>query len=91
MRGSHHHRVLILHLGWVWTLAVLLNGCSGGMEPDVPASIILTPDSLSFIALGQTQQLEPELRDAQGNLMTGLPVTWISSDPGVVSVRPRDW
>jgi hypothetical protein len=65
----------------------LLSACGGGgNDPSVPANITLNPSSISFAALGQTQQLSPTVTDQQGNVLTESTVTWTSSDAGVVTV-----
>lgn len=49
------------------------------------ASISVTP-SLDTLRLGQQRQLTVELRDSVGALMTGIPVTWSSSNSGIARV-----
>lgn len=89
MTGSLHQRALTGNLAWwVCALVGLLDACGGGMGPDVPASITLTPDSISFTALGQTQQLASAVRDGQGALLTDVLVTWTSSNLAVATVTP---
>jgi hypothetical protein len=72
------------------TLAVLaalaLGGCGGGSEPVVPATISLTPTTVSFTAVGQTRQLQPVITDEQGDPIDEIEVEWASSDESVVSV-----
>jgi hypothetical protein len=58
----------------------------GGNDPSVPANITLNPSSISFTALGQTQQLSPTVTDDRGNALTESTVTWTSSDADVASV-----
>jgi hypothetical protein len=43
---------------------------------------------VSFTAIGQTQQLSPTIKDQQGNSLTGVTVTWTSSNDNVASVSP---
>ncbi|HSJ76024.1 MAG TPA: Ig-like domain-containing protein, partial [Gemmatimonadales bacterium] len=73
--------------GYTGTLyaLVLLSGCGSGTEPNGPANITLNPPSLSFNAIGQTQQLSATVTDPQGNPITAA-VTWSTSDPAGVSV-----
>ncbi len=74
------------YTGLLCALAVLA-GCGGNStEPNGPANITLDPPSLSFNALGQTQQLSPTVTDQQGNAITDAAVTWTTSDPAVASV-----
>jgi len=49
------------------------------------ASVTLTPASASLQA-GQTQQLTATLKDANGNILTGRPVTWSSNSTSVATV-----
>ena len=74
------------YTGLLCALAVLA-GCGGNStEPNGPANITLDPPSLSFNAIGQTQQLSPTVTDQQGNAITDAAVSWTSSDPEVASV-----
>ncbi|MFL5472204.1 MAG: Ig-like domain-containing protein [Gemmatimonadales bacterium] len=73
------------YTGTLYTL-VLLSGCGSGTEPNGPANITLAPPSLSFSAIGQTQQLSPTVTDQQGNAITDAAVTWTTSNPGVAGV-----
>ena len=71
--------------GYAGTLyaLVLLSGCGSGTEPNGPANITLAPLSLSFNAIGQTQQLSPTVTDQQGNPIADAAVTWkVTSTPG---------
>jgi Leishmanolysin/Bacterial Ig-like domain (group 2) len=78
--------------GFVWntgalcTLALVAGCGGGGTEPKVPAAITVSPPSLSFTAIGQTQQLSPTITDAQGNPVTGVSISWSSDNAGVASV-----
>jgi hypothetical protein len=66
---------------------LLLAACGGGgTGPNEPANIVLNPTSLSFTAIGETQQLSPTVTDQQGNTIGDATVTWTSSDPAVVTV-----
>jgi hypothetical protein len=60
----------------------------GGTDPKVPSTISISPTSVSFTTIGQTQQLSPTVKDAQGNPLTGVTVTWTSSNDNVASVSP---
>ena len=55
---------------------VLLSGCGSSTEPNGPANITLNPPTLSFNAIGQTQQLSPTVTDQQGNPIVDATVTW---------------
>jgi uncharacterized protein YjdB len=73
------------YTGTLYALA-LLSGCGSSNEPNGPANITLDPSSLSFNAIGQTQQLSPTVTDQQGNPSTDVAVSWTSSDANVASV-----
>jgi len=49
------------------------------------ASVAVTPSSASLL-VGTTQQLTASPLDAEGNLLTGRPVTWASANPAIASV-----
>jgi len=48
-------------------------------------SVAITPGSIG-LAAGNTQQLTVTIKDASGNVLTGLPVTWSSSNGSVGTV-----
>lgn len=48
-------------------------------------SVEVTPAS-SNLQVGWTEQFTATLRDASGNVLSGIPVTWASTNPGAVSV-----
>ncbi|MEQ1691330.1 MAG: Ig-like domain-containing protein [Gemmatimonas sp.] len=49
------------------------------------STVILTPGSSTLI-VGATQALTTQITDAQGNLLTGRPVSYLSESPAVASV-----
>src|SRR5918996_821446 len=54
--------------------------------PPAPvASVTVSPASVS-VAVGGTQQFTATLKDADGNVLSGRPVDWASSDPAFASV-----
>lgn len=61
-------------------------GCDSGAGVVVVSHIEVTPSSAS-IMVGTTQQFSATLRDATGKVLGWRPVTWSSSDPGIVSVH----
>jgi hypothetical protein len=83
---SLFRRVFASNTGLLWLLLALAGCGGGGMDPKVPATITVSPTSLSFSAIGQTQQLSPTVTDQQGNPLTGVTVTWTSSNESVAGV-----
>ena len=63
---------------------LLLSAC--GSEPPVPTTITLTPTTLTFSALGQTQQLTPSVSDERGDPLQEAAVSWASSDAAIATV-----
>ncbi|MGQ0539828.1 MAG: Ig-like domain-containing protein, partial [Gemmatimonadaceae bacterium] len=49
------------------------------------ANVTVTPNPLS-IKIGNTQQFTATLRDANGNILFGRPVTWTSSDTSKATI-----
>lgn len=74
-------------------LIVLLSvfaGCSGdgGPAAAVPAevaSVTISPNDPALV-VGATQQLTATLHDAAGNVLSGRPISWSSSETAVASV-----
>jgi hypothetical protein len=66
---------------------VLDVACDGGNGPRTVETVEVTPATVSFTALDQTENLTPVARDADGGPMTGVSFTWGSSDPLVASVN----
>ncbi|MGH7674058.1 MAG: Ig-like domain-containing protein [Gemmatimonadales bacterium] len=67
--------------------AAALAACSESRNGSpVPASVQLSPGSRSFTAVGQTQQFTATVRDAQGNTIAGVGVTWSSTSDAIVAV-----
>ena len=73
-----------------WTsaaVAAFFVAACDGSSPPVPTTIIVTPGTVSFATLGETQQFQAELRDENGNVMTGtFTFSWTSSNPNAVTV-----
>lgn len=85
-RGGPLTRRMKALSGW----AVLLGsmGACGGTDPRIPTSVSLSTVSVSFTALGQTQQLSPSVTDQDGKALSGADVLWTSSNDGVATVSP---
>ena len=52
----------------------------------VPATVVVTPDTVALTALGQTAQLTAEVLDHVSRVMEGVPVSWASADTTVATV-----
>ena len=75
------------------SLLGLSAGCGGGTDgtptsapppapapPPVPSAVTVTPEKVELGSPGATAQLAAEIRDQRGQVMTGVSVTWASSD-----------
>ena len=67
------------------TVLLALCACSSS-EPRVPTTVTLTPSSVSFTALDQTQQLSASVADQSGNPITETNLSWSSNNPAVATV-----
>jgi len=56
--------------------------------PIVPASVTILGPGERFINVGNSTQFTAEVRDANGNIMPGVPVTWQVLKPSVASIDP---
>ena len=73
--------------------AILILSCGdAGVEPPAPpaapvaTALAVTPGSATFSALGDTARFTAEVRDQNGQVMTGAAVAWNSSDASVAAV-----
>ena len=71
--------------------ALWLAGCGGDDDPvapptPVPTEVVVSPDEARLGALGATVQLSATVRDQNGQVMSGVAVTWASGDPAVATV-----
>ena len=70
-----------------WTV-----GCGDGArepvspDPSRATTLTVTPATTEWTALGATVQLTAEVRDQNGNVMSGATVSWSSSAPAVAAV-----
>ncbi|HEV7590185.1 MAG TPA: leishmanolysin-related zinc metalloendopeptidase [Longimicrobium sp.] len=62
-------------------LALFAWGCSGsGTDaPKVATTVLVTPPSITFDAVGATQVVHASVKDQTGGAMTGVPIAWSSS------------
>ncbi len=79
-------------------IGVVVLACSGGdltapisqgngSNQDVPASIVITPPSSPDLVVGTSLALPIAVKNASGQAISGVSVTWSSSDPSVASVN----
>ncbi len=57
------------------------------VEPPVATTVAVSPATASLASLGETAQLSAMVRDQNGDVMTGAPVNWSSSDNAVATVN----
>ena len=55
-------------------------------DPPRPTTVVVSPPTAELTALGATVQLTAEVRDQNGQIMSGAAVTWASSDASVATV-----
>ena len=71
-------------------VAATAAGVTGRAELSVvapaPTSVAVTPDTVALTALGQTARLAAEVRDQNGRVIEGIPVSWTSADSLVAAV-----
>ncbi|MEZ4414664.1 MAG: hypothetical protein R3E10_02850 [Gemmatimonadota bacterium] len=68
--------------------ALVLAACDGGTSPPVATTVQVTPSTASFSSVGETEQFSAQVLDQDGNPMSGVSVTWTSTDIGVANVGP---
>jgi uncharacterized protein YjdB len=73
-------RMLIL------VLFVFLGTCKDSTSPPVPTTLTISASVTTLEALGATVQLSAQVLDKKGKVMTGVPISWSSSDDGVATV-----
>jgi len=66
-------------------VVAVLSGC-GESEPRVPTTIAVVPPSITFSAIGQTEQLSASVEDQTGAIIEEGQVSWISSNPAIATV-----
>ena len=75
-------------------LLALATGCGGGntatapppQEAARPTTVTVSPAKAELIGLGATVQLTAEVRDQNARVMTGVTVTWSSSNTSMATV-----
>ncbi|MDE2654210.1 MAG: Ig-like domain-containing protein [Gemmatimonadota bacterium] len=78
-------------IGYAALLA--LAGCGGGdgdpippEPPATPTTVTISPASVTLNAVGDQQQYQAQVLDQRGRAMSGVTVTWSSTQPGVAEV-----
>ena len=76
----------------VCAVLLLAASCGGdevqvAPEPSVPTTITISPAAATLVSLGETVRLIATVRDQHGHTMTGITVTWGSSDASVARVN----
>jgi len=80
-------RLALLSLVAAALLPLAGSGCSSSSEPArVAATITVTPSSVSFTAVGQTQQLAALVKDQFGDTLPGAVVAWSTGNAAAVTV-----
>lgn len=67
--------------------AFVLAGCGDSSGPDLPraAEIVVAPSAVTIVQLG-AQELSVSVVDDEGRLLSGVPVTFASTDEAIVTV-----
>ena len=89
-----HGRRTLVRLATLLAAVALAKGCGDGEdpsgppppEPARPATVAVSPATIELAALGATEQLSAEVRDQNGNVMTGAAVAWSSGSAAVATV-----
>ena len=67
----------------------LLGACGGDPtpppDPPAPRTLTISPATVTFTAIGDSEQFTAEVRDQYGNVMTGVSVNWASLRPTVAT------
>jgi len=58
--------------------------------PPPVATVDVSPSSATLTSQGETVELTATLRDADGNILTGRPIDWSSSNPTVATVADNE-
>ncbi len=77
---------LVALSGLAWAAACGDDTTEPPPPPPRAAAITVSPDASELTALGATAQLSAEVRDQNGQVMSGATVTWASSSAGVATV-----
>lgn len=67
-------------------VAIALSACKATTDAPKPTTLLVTPTTVTFTALGQTQLLAVVVKDQNGTAMTGFTPTFTSSASATASV-----
>ena len=82
---------------WSVAVGIVSLACSGGEltapisqsnNQNIPATVVITPPSSPDLVIGSSVSLPISVKNASGQDITSLTVTWSSSDASVASVSP---
>lgn len=84
----------VIQLGAVALLVMALVSCgsdggdTGPVAPPSPSvgSVKVFPSTISELQIGDTTQLSAEVRDSDGNVLSGQSITWTTSNSSVATV-----
>jgi alpha-tubulin suppressor-like RCC1 family protein len=79
----------VLHSALVFVVGMQLLGCGGdstGPGTDAVTSVVVTPGTHTFTALGDTRQFSAVAKNAAGATITGKTFTWSSSNTSAATV-----
>lgn len=82
-RAAGHRRTR-----FVLVLLALLS-CSESPTAPVATSVTIVPRTVALVGLGASATLAAEVRDQDGQIMTGVPLVWTSSNPSVATVSAQ--
>ena len=76
-------------LALILTFTTTLGACGGDPtpppDPPAPTTLTISPATVTFTAIGDSEQFTAEVRDQYGNVMTGVSVNWASLRPTVAT------
>jgi len=86
MVGPMHLPSLHSRLAAIAAVSFSLASCKDTAAPATPASVDVTPKTVTLGAVGSTQQLAATVKDANGATIGGATVSWTTQNPGVASI-----
>ncbi len=74
-----------IRVAMLWALTSGLLAVSGCGQK--PSSVQLKPSKITIYGFGRSASLAADVLDAKGQVISGLPINWTSSDPKVATVE----